>query len=460
MFRSPLLTAAAAAGLWAQNAPTAWTPELSMQVQRVGGVAPSADGKLAAWTQTRAILEGEKSENLTHIHLWRGPGKTPLQLTRGEKGAADPSFSPDSKLLYFTSGRSGKKNIYRIALDGGEAEMITGWKGTLGAYKASPDGKWIAFPCAEQDAEVEKARKEKRDFKVIDEKPRNHGLWLMPSEADAAGKRAPKELAAGGYHVGEFRWSPDGRRIAFVHRPTAEFDVARHADISEVEVETRTLKPLAATRDTESEPRYSPDGRYLAFTKTLDGPSRLKGQRIALLDRASGALRVLPASPDENPQLMDWSADSSKLYFSEPKHTRSAIYALPVDGPIASVHESAKGLVGAGITNLWSMWGTNDIPSTLDDYFGGTPWDQPELYRRQSAIFQANKVKTPVLFLHGENDLRVPIGQAYEYYHALKRLGVVTKMVAYPRMPHGPSEPKFSVDIMQRHMDWADKYVK
>ena len=55
---------------------------------------------------------------------------------------------------------------------------------------------------------------------------------------------------------------------------------------------------------------------------------------------------------------------------------------------------------------------------------------------------------------------RVPISQGYEYYHALKHRGVTAKMVVYPRTPHGPREPKFVMDIMQRHLDWVDKYVR
>jgi dipeptidyl aminopeptidase/acylaminoacyl peptidase len=53
----------------------------------------------------------------------------------------------------------------------------------------------------------------------------------------------------------------------------------------------------------------------------------------------------------------------------------------------------------------------------------------------------------------------VPLSQGTEYYNALKRLGVTTSMVIYPRMPHGPTEPKFMLDIMNRHLEWLDKYV-
>src|SRR5262249_40177365 len=155
------------------QAPTSWTPEFSMQIQRVAEVAPSPDGKRALWTQTRMVMDTEKSETLTQIFFTRPDGST-IQLTRGEKSAQQPSFSPDGHWVFFTSDRGGKKNLYRIPIDGGEAEMVTDWKGTMGTYRVSPNGKSIAFTGAEADPDEEKAKKEKRDFHVIDEKPNNH----------------------------------------------------------------------------------------------------------------------------------------------------------------------------------------------------------------------------------------------------------------------------------------------
>ena len=71
----------------------------------------------------------------------------------------------------------------------------------------------------------------------------------------------------------------------------------------------------------------------------------------------------------------------------------------------------------------------------------------------------SQNVTTPHLILHGEADIRVPTSQGYEMYNALKRKGVPTEMVVYPRTPHGPQEPKFVLDIMQRHIDWVAKYL-
>ena len=74
-------------------------------------------------------------------------------------------------------------------------------------------------------------------------------------------------------------------------------------------------------------------------------------------------------------------------------------------------------------------------------------------------MFHVEKVKTPTLIQHGEQDLRVPISQGYELYSALKRRQVPVKMVTYPRTPHGIQEPKLMLDAMNRNLAWFDEWV-
>jgi dipeptidyl aminopeptidase/acylaminoacyl peptidase len=116
--------------------------------------------------------------------------------------------------------------------------------------------------------------------------------------------------------------------------------------------------------------------------------------------------------------------------------------------------------IGAGVTDLWSFTGTSDIPGFIPDYFGGEPWAAFTSWTKHSPITYIKNVKTPTLLLHGEADERVPVSQGYEYYNALKHQGALAKMVVYPRQHHGPNEPKFIMDIMQRHIDWMEKYVR
>ncbi|HEX4913756.1 MAG TPA: S9 family peptidase [Vicinamibacterales bacterium] len=117
-------------------------------------------------------------------------------------------------------------------------------------------------------------------------------------------------------------------------------------------------------------------------------------------------------------------------------------------------------MVGAGLTNMWSMYGTNDIPSVLIAYFGGIPNKQTlPLYLERSAMSHIDKAKTPTLILHGANDERVPVGQAYELYRGLKDRGIPTELVFYPREGHGIQEYYHQKDRMQRIYDWVTKYT-
>ena len=117
-------------------------------------------------------------------------------------------------------------------------------------------------------------------------------------------------------------------------------------------------------------------------------------------------------------------------------------------------------MVGAGLTNMWSMYGTNDIPSVLIAYFGGIPNKQTlPLYLDRSAMSHIDKVTTPTLILHGANDERVPVGQAYELYRGLKDRGKATELVFYPREGHGIQEYYHQKDRMQRIYDWVTKYT-
>lgn len=115
--------------------------------------------------------------------------------------------------------------------------------------------------------------------------------------------------------------------------------------------------------------------------------------------------------------------------------------------------------IGAAVTNLMSFNGTADIPDFVPDYFGAQFWDNLELYRQHSAMFNIKGVTTPSLIQHCEGDLRVPISQGYEIYNALKQQNVPTRMLVMPRQAHGPTEPKMLLKIMQTNVEWFDRYL-
>lgn len=115
---------------------------------------------------------------------------------------------------------------------------------------------------------------------------------------------------------------------------------------------------------------------------------------------------------------------------------------------------------GAGVYDLTSMYGQTDIPSFMDRYLGGTPWEARQTYDRLSSVRHAAKVKTPTLIQHGEKDLRVPLAQSQELFVALKKHKVPVEFVVYPRQPHGIVEPALQRDAIQRNLDWFDRWMK
>lgn len=115
--------------------------------------------------------------------------------------------------------------------------------------------------------------------------------------------------------------------------------------------------------------------------------------------------------------------------------------------------------IGAAVTNLMSFTGTADIPGFLPDYMGAQFWDDLEVYRKHSAMFNIKGVSTPSLIQHCEGDLRVPISQGYELYNALKQQRVPVRMLVMPRQGHGPNEPKMLLKVMQTNVEWFDKQL-
>src|SRR5271170_5611819 len=113
---------------------------------------------------------------------------------------------------------------------------------------------------------------------------------------------------------------------------------------------------------------------------------------------------------------------------------------------------------GAGITDWGSFLWTSDIAQT--DYDARWTDEDPEAFRKFSAVVYANKVTTPLLILHGEADLRVPTFQGVEYFQILAARGKTVRMVTYPGSPHFPMLWEQRLNVMEELADWLQKYNK
>jgi dipeptidyl aminopeptidase/acylaminoacyl peptidase len=115
--------------------------------------------------------------------------------------------------------------------------------------------------------------------------------------------------------------------------------------------------------------------------------------------------------------------------------------------------------VGAGISDWMTYYANTDITPFTPQYLHGTPWDDPEIYKKTSPISYIAKAKTPTLIQHGENDRRVPIPNAYELRQALEDRGVPVKMVVYKGFGHGITKPKQQRAVMEENEKWFAQYI-
>jgi dipeptidyl aminopeptidase/acylaminoacyl peptidase len=113
---------------------------------------------------------------------------------------------------------------------------------------------------------------------------------------------------------------------------------------------------------------------------------------------------------------------------------------------------------GAGITDWGSFLWTSDIAQ--EDYDARWTDEDPEAFRKFSAVAYANKVTTPLLILHGEADQRVPTFQGTEYFQILAARGKTVRMVTYPGSPHFPVLWEQRLNVIQELTDWLAKYNK
>ena len=116
-------------------------------------------------------------------------------------------------------------------------------------------------------------------------------------------------------------------------------------------------------------------------------------------------------------------------------------------------------VVGAGVADYISNYAQSDINHGLagEWEFLGNPYDAPENYMKDSAVFHIRSVQTPVLILHGKEDSRVPYAQGLELYRALKTTGKSVEMVSYPGENHGFRKPQHRIDVLKRWSAFYDK---
>jgi len=124
---------------------------------------------------------------------------------------------------------------------------------------------------------------------------------------------------------------------------------------------------------------------------------------------------------------------------------------------VTQTHRFRAAFAGAGIANWQSYYGENGIDQWMIPYFGASVYDDPAVYAKSSPINFIKNVQTPTLVIVGDRDAECPPPQSYEFWHALKTLGVKTEFVLYPGEGHGFHDPQHIRDRFERVLKWFNE---
>jgi dipeptidyl aminopeptidase/acylaminoacyl peptidase len=126
---------------------------------------------------------------------------------------------------------------------------------------------------------------------------------------------------------------------------------------------------------------------------------------------------------------------------------------------VTQTHRFRAAVAGAGISDWKSYYGENSIDQWMIPFFGASVYDDPAVYARSSAINYIKNAATPMLIVVGDRDGECPAPQSFEMWHALNTMHVPVKLVVYPNEGHGFSNPNDERDVLERAIQWFDKYM-
>ena len=108
---------------------------------------------------------------------------------------------------------------------------------------------------------------------------------------------------------------------------------------------------------------------------------------------------------------------------------------------IAKTNRFKAATLGAMVSDWIADYGSVVYYSNERWYIGGNPWSRPELWRERSSLTHADKVQTPALLHHGDEDTACDPTQSMNYFVALRRFGTPARLIRYPGEGHDLQQP-------------------
>jgi dipeptidyl aminopeptidase/acylaminoacyl peptidase len=339
----PLVLTALSGSLLRAQSPPAPTIDDILNLHRVGAPAISPDGTRVAFT----VRETNWDENAFETEIWLGEagGGVPRQLTQAAKSSMQPAWSPDGRWLGFVSDRDGSRQLYRMAVDGGEAERLTKTTDGVTAFAWSPDASRIAYTMTDPISDDMKEREKKYgEFRREDQDRRMAHLHVI----DLA-SRESRRLTSGPFVVGSFDWAPDGATIAFDHRVSSDPADGGSADISILSLATGDRQVVVAQEGPDSNPKWSPDGRRMAFSSAMGKPFYYYANSIiAVTEPGSNEATSLTDGFDEDANLVAWT--EAGIFFAASQRTFAYLFKLDPATKQTTRHAVADRWTGSGFS--------------------------------------------------------------------------------------------------------------
>jgi len=325
-----------------------------LAMERISGPQVSPDGDRIAFTLRTTDLEANRGR--TDIWLVGLDGSGLRRMTAHEASDFEPRWSPDGNHLYFLSTRSGSSQVWRIALDGGEAEPVTELPLDVSNLVLSPTGGSIAFTlevftdCETLECttkRLEERKESKTTGQVYDrlfirhwdtwKDGRRAHLFVMPAgggdpvdvmkgmDADTPSK------PFGGSE--EITFTPDGKGLVFSARDAGSKEAwSTNFDLY-LAAADGSAAPKNLTADNpawDTGPVFSPDGTTLAYL-AMERPGYESDRfRIVLESWPDGDSRTLTEEWDRSPRSLVWSNDGTTIFANAGNIGQVSLFAIDI----------------------------------------------------------------------------------------------------------------------------------
>ena len=297
----------------------------------------------------------------TEIWISKNDGK-PFPLTHNPKGSSyGARWSPDGRWIAFLSKRGDHTQIQVMRTEGGEAFPAAKVDGDIQSFEWSPDGKKFAFTMQSKDSKVEKKTKERYGaFAADDEVFKLSWLWLVdfkpeqinPSERPCYEEedkendclKWPKPVAlidSVDFTISNFKWSPDGSKIAFNKRPNPFVISFMKSDIGLVDIQSKKWKTLVSNESSDNFVAWSPDSKSILYSSALADTSSnfYKNGHLFRMVISNGNTQELAVDFDEEIRGLSWT--KSGIYALAYQRTKRPLLRIdPKDGSVQIIPSS------------------------------------------------------------------------------------------------------------------------